>query len=98
MSFTDLSDGSVLAGGTVPGQAVYDVRGVTDLSGVTGIRLEVLKDPSLPRGGPGFAANGNFVLSEIQLDATPTPEPSALFLMLTGLAVVGFAVQRRTTA
>ena len=72
-----LPDQSVLAGGVVPGQGVYEVSGVASLVGITEIRLEVLKDPSLPAGGPGFAANGNFVLTELQLAAAPVPESAS---------------------
>jgi tetratricopeptide (TPR) repeat protein len=39
--------------------------------GITGLRLEVLADPRLPRGGPGWGDNGNFVLSELTLQAAP---------------------------
>ena len=34
---------------------------------VTGLRLDVLRDESLPAGGPGMAPNGNFVLGEINV-------------------------------
>ena len=34
--------------------------------GVTGFRVEVLPDKSLPKRGPGRAGNGNFVLSELK--------------------------------
>jgi hypothetical protein len=71
MTFTTLSDNSVLAGGTVPGQGVYEVSAVANLSGITGVRLDVLKDPSLSADGPGFAANGNFVLTELVVTAAP---------------------------
>jgi hypothetical protein len=96
MTFTDLPDDSVLAGGIVPGQGVYDVSGVADLSGITGIRLEALTDPSLPHGGgPGFAANGNFVLTEIQLDAAAIPEPSTWALLFSSLGLLGFVARRK---
>ena len=36
----------------------------TDLTGITAIRLEALADPSLVKGGPGRATNGNFALSD----------------------------------
>lgn len=68
MSFTVLSDASILAGGAVPGQGLYQVTYETDLKHITGIRLEVLEDATLPTNGPGFAANGNFVLTEVHLD------------------------------
>ncbi len=72
---TPLKDGSYLAGGKRPKQDVYRLTGRipmrddSTLSGrVTGFRLEVLPDPSLPKKGPGWADNGNFVLSEITVD------------------------------
>jgi hypothetical protein len=34
---------------------------------VTGFRLEALPDKSLPSGGPGLSADGNFVLGEINI-------------------------------
>jgi hypothetical protein len=48
MTFTELPDDSILAGGVVLGQGVYEVRAVNHLAGITGIRLEALEDPSLP--------------------------------------------------
>ncbi|MEC7923534.1 MAG: PSD1 and planctomycete cytochrome C domain-containing protein, partial [Planctomycetota bacterium] len=59
------ADGSVLASGRNPGTDTYTVRVSAGLGELTGIRLEVLPDPSLPGKGPGRAGNGNFVLSEI---------------------------------
>ena len=37
--------------------------------GITGFRLEVLADSSFPDSGPGRNGNGNFVLTEFQVDA-----------------------------
>jgi hypothetical protein len=34
-------------------------------AGTTGLRIDALPEPKLPGGGPGRAANGNFVLSEV---------------------------------
>jgi hypothetical protein len=48
----------------VPTKATeYIVEADTLESGITGIRLEVMQDPSLPSNGPGLFANGNFVLT-----------------------------------
>ena len=44
---------------------------------VTGLRLEVLSDPSLPNNGPGRAENGNFVLHDLDVTAVPLGDPSA---------------------
>ena len=35
---------------------------------ITGIRLEALPDPSLPKGGPGRDYYGNFVLTGFHVD------------------------------
>ncbi|MFO1095521.1 MAG: PSD1 and planctomycete cytochrome C domain-containing protein [Planctomycetaceae bacterium] len=39
----------------------------TTLSGITGLRIDVLPEKRLPSQGPGRAANGNFVLSEVSV-------------------------------
>jgi len=64
-----LPDGSVLLVGAGPYEATYTVEISTDLPTVTGIRLELLSDPSLPDGGPGRGAGVEqpFVLSEIRV-------------------------------
>jgi hypothetical protein len=68
---TEQGDNSILASGTAPTTATYAVIAPNSLlSPITGIRLEVLEDPSLPFSGPGRqATNGNFVLTELILDA-----------------------------
>jgi len=62
MTFTTSGDQSILAGGVIASQGVYTVNYTTGISGITGIRLEALEDPSLPGGnGPGLhLSNGNF--------------------------------------
>jgi hypothetical protein len=67
-------DGAVIASGkSAPTDSyTFDVRG--DFAGVTAIKLEALVDPSLPHNGPGRAPNGNFVLSEFKVTATPVED------------------------
>lgn len=60
-------DKSVLASGPTGATNAYTVNVTTQLSGVTGIRIELLPHQSLPHGGPGRASNGNFVLSELKV-------------------------------
>jgi len=62
-------DGNVLAvAKTVPDFDCYYVEADNHLGeDVTGFRLEVFRDESLPAGGPGMAPNGNFVLGEINV-------------------------------
>jgi hypothetical protein len=72
MVFWRLPDDSILAGGEIPATGTYDVRFISDLSGITGVRLEALEHAILPNGtGPGFYQNGNFVLTELQMYAIP---------------------------
>ncbi len=67
---TEQGDNSILASGPDSGTATYTVIVPNSLSPITGIRLEVLEDPSLPFNGPGRqSTNGNFVLTELTLHA-----------------------------
>lgn len=60
--------GIVLATGPLPDKDTYLLTAKTNLKGITGIRLEVLPDPSLPMNGPGRNANGNFVLNQFKVE------------------------------
>jgi hypothetical protein len=70
-TFTKLADGSLRAGGTNAAFDTYTVVAHTDRTGITSVRLEALADPSLAKGGPGRAANGNFALTDFRLTAAP---------------------------
>jgi mono/diheme cytochrome c family protein len=61
------TDKSILASAAAAPQNVYTVTAKTDLKSITGFRLEALPDKSLPKGGPGRAGNGNFVVSELRV-------------------------------
>ena len=65
-TLTRLPDDSVLAGGLNPAVDTYTVEAMTGLSGITGLQLEAIPDPSLPRHGPG-RDKGNFHLDSIRL-------------------------------
>jgi len=67
--FVKQDDGSLVVSGNGNLQDTYTLTATTDLTGVTAIRLEALADPSLPRGGPGRAPNGNFALTDFQVTA-----------------------------
>ncbi|HZL87918.1 MAG TPA: tetratricopeptide repeat protein [Pirellulaceae bacterium] len=69
------TDGSILASGAHATKDIYTLQFADLPSKIRGLRLEVLPDASLPQSGPGRAANGNFVLSEIA--ATLKPSASA---------------------
>jgi hypothetical protein len=72
-TLTQQSDGSVLASGKNPQADTYKIAAKTNLTKLAGVRLEVLPDPSLPKGGPGRDPDGNFFLSdlEMQIDGKP---------------------------
>ncbi len=74
--FEKLKDKSLLALASNPPVSGYSFRCKTSLKNITGFRLEVLADPNLPNDGPGRAANGNFVLTEIFAEATPLNDPT----------------------
>jgi len=94
MTFTILPDDSILAGGVDAIIGVYTVAyNSIPISNITGFRLEVIEDPSLPSSGPGrHPTNGNFVLTE--LEASAVPEPATLLLLGSGL-LVGAAFRKR---
>ncbi len=69
-------DGSIRAEGHAPVKDTYTVVATTPETGITGLRLEVLTDPSLPGSGPGRAGNGNLVLSEFSVRAAQLPDPT----------------------
>ena len=74
-TFTPQPDGSIVVSGKSADKDVYRLEFDTDLATVTGFRLEALADPALPHGGPGRAANGNFVLSEMKIGASNKLQP-----------------------
>ena len=69
-------DGSILVSGPKR-NGIVTITAETELTGITGVRLEVLTDSSLPQKGPGRANDGNFVLNEIELSAAPKADPKA---------------------
>jgi hypothetical protein len=71
-TFTNLSDGSVLATGVNPTYDTYQIEAETEQPVVTSVLLEVLPDASLPKSGPGrWGKTGNFILDEMGMKVTP---------------------------
>jgi mono/diheme cytochrome c family protein len=62
-----LTDHSLLASGTNPQADTYTITGGTAMQNIAGVRLEVLPDPSLPHNGPGRDNEGNFFLSDFEI-------------------------------
>ena len=74
VAFTAQKDGSFLASGPNPNSANYTITGKTTVAGASALRLDVLADKSLPASGPGRVAHGNFVLSEMIVEVSPTAD------------------------
>ncbi len=70
-TLTKAGDKSLLAGGKNPSNDVYTVVAQTDRKKITGIRLEVLPDASLPHQSLGRHPNGSFVLSRFEASWLP---------------------------
>jgi hypothetical protein len=68
-----LDDNSVLLSDDPPDVDTYTFTAITNLTGVTALRLEALTDDSLPGGGPGRgdAKRPNFVLNTFAVEAAP---------------------------
>ncbi|MBC8289157.1 MAG: DUF1553 domain-containing protein [Planctomycetes bacterium] len=66
-----INEHSLLVGGNgnVPAQDIFTVVADVTMPKISAVRLETLTNPLLPKMGPGWAANGNFVLSEFELTA-----------------------------
>ncbi len=66
-TLTSQADGSVLASGTNPDFDVYTLEAELPAGTYQGVRLEGLADPSMKKGGPGRADNGNFALTDLRV-------------------------------
>ena len=64
-----LPDDSMLCAGYAPTHATFCVVGKTKLASVAAVRLELLTDPNLPRGGPGRSFKGTCALTQIKIEA-----------------------------
>ncbi|HVK10364.1 MAG TPA: DUF1549 domain-containing protein [Gemmataceae bacterium] len=90
-------DNTILVNGPNPEKETYTVTLTTKQSNITGLRLEVLSDGSLPAKGPGRAENGNSVLNEFLVRAAPSDKamdvkPVALHKAVATFSQDGFPV------
>jgi hypothetical protein len=81
----------VLAAGPSADKDVHTLEIDTDLVRITGLRLEALRDDSLPAGGPGRQANGNFVLQSLAAEATSRADPARMKPLVFSRAAASFA-------
>ncbi|WZO99914.1 PSD1 and planctomycete cytochrome C domain-containing protein [Isosphaeraceae bacterium EP7] len=73
-TLTKQADGSVLASGENPSRDIYEAVLRTDATDLTGLRVEALPDPSLSKESLSRSGNGNFVLSGLEIEATPADQ------------------------
>ena len=95
--FSILGDESMLVttlNSTPDTHPIYTVLATLTAQDITGFRLEAMKDPSLPFGGPGLEPTaGNFHLSEFVV--TTIPEPETYAMLLAGLVFLSFVARYR---
>lgn len=56
----------IVSGGAKPDKDTCVVTTTSSLARITALRLDVIADPSLPKGGPGRQDNGNLTVSEFE--------------------------------
>jgi hypothetical protein len=69
-------DASVVASGPNPQITTYTVQTTTTATGITGLRLEALLDPSLPKQGPGRDPYGHFRVTSLRVFTSPLNDPA----------------------
>lgn len=97
-TFIEDATHAILASGPNLGYEHYTLQFRTTIDGITGFRIQMLEDPSLPSSGPGRSANGNFVFREFTVFSRnqPIPEPATATLGL--FSVAGLMRRRRRMA
>lgn len=73
--FRLLDDGSIISESYAPTKAndTFSLR--TTAKNITAFRLDVLKHPQLPRGGPGRSVSGTGALSSFEVSIAPVDAP-----------------------
>jgi hypothetical protein len=67
-----LSDASLMLTGPGAARDDYQVEFDVPAPDISMLRLEAIPDKANPKGGPGRAASGNFVINELQVLVAPT--------------------------
>ena len=70
------SDLSLLGGGDVYAEVTAKIWAETPLTNLTGFRLEALRHPNLPYGGPGILGKATFHLAEFTVEAYASQQPT----------------------
>lgn len=70
-------DGSMLAQGYAPTKFIATFRVRSQKTSITAFRLELMRHPNLPHGGPGRSPQGTAALTEFAVEVAPAADPSA---------------------
>lgn len=73
--YIPMEDGSLLQQGYAPTHHTVQLTAKVGPEPVRAVRLELLTDPNLPRGGPGRAVDGTGALTEFRVKAAPADAP-----------------------
>ncbi|MEY4484056.1 MAG: hypothetical protein RL693_1508 [Verrucomicrobiota bacterium] len=76
--FEKKPDGSWLTVGGTSDKTHFTIKAKSGLKDITAFRLEALEDETLPNHGPGRSENGNFVITELTVNAKGVPGGVAL--------------------
>ena len=78
IKLTKNKDRSISSSKEKKGNVVYTITTETALKNISAFRIEVLLDKSMPKSGPGFNTDGNFVLSEFEVFVASKDNPKKL--------------------
>ncbi len=98
VKFEELLDHSFIPRGDNPPTGVYYLSAKTNLKNITGIRLELMTDHTLPRTGPGRSSQGIAWLSEFNVEAAPASQSDKFQALKIGSATADFAPAVNTLA
>ena len=71
-----LPDRSILTSGKNPKNDTYTILSNTNLTSVTGVRIETLLHPTMTQGGSARSNSGNFVLTSFEVALVDKEDPS----------------------
>jgi hypothetical protein len=76
VKYEEQSDHSLLGGGDVYAEVTGKIWVKTELTNITGFRLEALTHPNLPYGGPGILGKGTIHLAEFIVETYAAVNPT----------------------
>ncbi len=96
MKFEALPDHSFIPRGDNAPTTFYYLTAKTKLKNITGIRLELMTDHSLPRNGPGRSMEGAAWLSEFNIEAASLGQPEKFESLKIENATADFSAPNRS--